>query len=87
MSKKRKDPEDAEPEPPTTLLDLAKQMDAAVREVEIRRQAVDVARVTLEEANQEYAAAVGTVNALHQQYEAIMQHVLSHGGTVHIAKA
>jgi len=86
MTKKRKEPEAPDAGTPPTLIDLAKQMEAAVGDVEIRRQAVDGARVALETATASYAAAVETVNALHQQYEAIVQNVLSHGGTVHIAK-
>jgi hypothetical protein len=85
---KRKVPtvEDPEPDNTPTMVDLARRMDAALHEAETRRAIVEAATIALERATQEYAAAKDTVTALHTQYEAIMQHVLSDGGTVHIAK-
>lgn len=69
-----------------TMLELATKIDAAVRDVENRRKAVDVATVALESATQEYSAAVATVHALHTEYQTFMDNVLSVGGTVHVAK-
>lgn len=79
-------PDQADDDTPPTMAELGKQIDAAVREVAIREQAVAEATADCDSANQEYAAAVDTLNALHAQFETIMQNVLSHGGTVHIAK-
>jgi len=70
----------------STMFELANKIDAAVRDVEARRKAVDVATVTLETASQDYSAAVTTLNALHTEYQTFMDNVLSVGGTVHVAK-
>ena len=70
----------------TTMLELATKMDAAVREVETRRQAVDVARVTLDTATHDYSAAVDTLTALRADFQTLMDDVLSVGGTVHVAQ-
>lgn len=69
----------------TTILELATKMDATVREVETRRQAVDVARVALDSATQEYSTAVETLTALRAEFQTLMDDVLSVGGTVHVA--
>jgi hypothetical protein len=73
-------------QPKGTMLELATKIDAAVRDVETRKQAVDVATVTLEKAQQDYAAAVSALQPLHTEYQTFMDNVLSVGGTVHVAK-
>ena len=70
----------------TTMLELATKMDAAVRDVETRRQAVDVARVALDAATEEYGAAVTTLTTLRAEFQTLMDDVLSVGGTVHVAQ-
>jgi hypothetical protein len=70
----------------TTILELATKMDAAVRDVETRRQAVDVARVALDSATQEYSAAIETLTTLRADFQTLMDDVLSVGGTVHVAQ-
>ncbi len=70
----------------STMLELATKIDTAVRDVETRRQAVDVATVSLQTATQEHSAAVATLHQLHTEYQTFMDNVLSVGGTVHVAK-
>jgi hypothetical protein len=71
---------------PSTMLELATKIDVALRDVEARRQAVDVARVSLDAATQDYSDAVTTLTTLRTEYQTFMDHVLSVGGTVHVAK-
>lgn len=69
-----------------TMLELATKIDAAVRDIETHRQAVDVATVTLAKAQQDYSEAVAALQPLHTEYQTFMDNVLNVGGTVHVAK-
>ena len=74
-----------EKKPRPSMLDMAKKMDAAVRDADAKRATVDAAKTALDAATREYGEAVNVVNGLHQQYEALMTDILSFGGTVHVA--
>jgi hypothetical protein len=75
-TRKRKDTMTEDQEPRSTTLALAKKMDAAVRDADTKRQAVEAARATFDDATSDYTAAVTTVRELHQQYDALMQDIL-----------
>lgn len=86
-----KDREDDAPTPPKekprpSILDLAKKMDAAVRDADVKRAAADAAKATLDACTKDYGDAVAVVNELHAQFEAQMRDVLSFGGTAHVAQ-
>jgi hypothetical protein len=86
-----KDREDDAPPPPKdkprpSILDLAKKMDAAVRDADAKRQATDAAKAALDACTADYTAAVAVVTDLHAQFEGQMRDVLSFGGTVHVAQ-
>jgi hypothetical protein len=68
-----------------SLGDLGKKIDAAIRDADAKRMAVDVAKTALDGATKDYGDAVAVVTALHQQYDAAMKDVMSFGGTVHVA--
>lgn len=71
---------------PAPLVALAAQIDATARDVIARREAVDAARAALEHASRDYSDGVARLNALHAEYETLIEHVLTVGGTVHVAK-
>lgn len=69
-----------------TILELATKMDASVRDIETSRKAVDKATAALATATEEHSTAVATLTALHAEYQAFMNDMLSAGGTVHVAQ-
>jgi hypothetical protein len=71
--KKEKPAMTDDPKPRPVMHDLAKKLDAAVREVETKRQAVDAARATFDAATSDHSAAVNAVRELHSQYDAAVQ--------------
>ena len=81
---------DEEPDVPKetrrpSMGELGKKMDAALRDVDAKRQALDAAKAALDTATQEHGDALAVVGALKDQYDALMKDVMSVGGTVHVA--
>jgi len=67
------------------LSDIAMKMDQAVTRLDEQKAAVEKAKAALDKANTAYAATVEEMRGLHKEQQAIMQDILSFGGTQHVA--
>jgi hypothetical protein len=86
MTKHEDDTPDVPKEKPRPSMgELGKKMDAALRDVDAKRQALDAAKAALDAATTDHGDALAVVSGLKAQYDALMQDVMSVGGTVHIA--
>ena len=65
------------------LSEITKNLEAAVEAVSTKKAALDKARQAASAAEAEYLAVVDAIRKHHADYQAVMQDILTLGGTIH----
>lgn len=66
-----------------SLSELTKSIEATIAEIGKNKAAHEVARIAAADAEKAYLDSVNAIRALHAEYQALMNDILSFGGTVH----
>jgi hypothetical protein len=82
---KHDEPEPESTPPTPSLTAIAKKLDAAIKDADTHRAAVATAQAALDTAQHDLAETMTRIQALAQEHKAVLDGILSAGGTVHVA--